>query len=271
MFKIGEFSKLSKVSVKALRHYDDLGLLAPAAVDRFTSYRYYTADQLPRLNRILALKDLGLSLEEIRRLLAEGLPAAELRGMLRIKQAELERHLAEEHARLGRVAARLQQIEAEDAMPTHEVIVKEVPALRVASVRAIIPTFSAQGPLWDDLAAYLVQHGLRPNAACLTIYHDEEYRERDVDAEVCEPVDAPLGAAGHVTVYDLPACKVAATVHHGSYDGLNSAYGALMGWIGANGYRIAGPNREIYLRNHADHGVGPEDLVTEVQFPVEQG
>jgi DNA-binding transcriptional MerR regulator len=271
MFKIGEFSKLSKVSVKALRYYDELGLLVPASVDRLTSYRYYTADQLPRLNRILALKDLGLSLEEIRRLLREGLPASELRGMLRIKQAELERHLAEESARLGRVAARLRQIEEEDAMPTHEVIVKDLPALRVAAVRAIIPTFSAQGPLWDELGAYLGQRGLKPTAACLTIYHDEEYREQDVDAEVCEPVDAPLGDGGRVKVYDLPACTVAATVHHGSYDGLNAAYGALMSWIGANGYRIAGPNREIYLRNLADHGVGPEDLVTEVQFPVVKG
>ena len=101
------FRSSARCPSRRLRHYDDLGLLAPASVDRFTSYRYYTADQLPRLNRILALKDLGLSLEEIRRLLAEGLPAAELRGMLRIKQAELERHLAEEQARLGRVAARL--------------------------------------------------------------------------------------------------------------------------------------------------------------------
>ena len=271
MFRIGEFSRLSKVSVKALRHYDDMGLLAPASVDRFTSYRYYTADQLPRLNRILALKDLGLSLEEIRRLLAEGLPAAELRGMLRIKQAELERHLAEEQARLGRVAARLQQIEEEDAMPTHEVIVKEAPAMRVASVRAIIPDYGAQAPLWEELSAYLGQHGLKPNAACLTIYHDEDYREQDVDAEVCEPVDARLDETGRVKIYDLPACSVAATVHQGPYDGLNGAYGALMSWIGANGYRIVGANREIYLHNWADHHVGPEDFVTEVQFPVAKG
>lgn len=61
MFKIGEFSKLSQVSVKALRYYDELGLLKPASVDRFTAYRYYSADQRPRLNRILALKDLGIA------------------------------------------------------------------------------------------------------------------------------------------------------------------------------------------------------------------
>jgi DNA-binding transcriptional MerR regulator len=270
MFKIGEFSTLSRVSIKTLRHYDDLGLLKPASVDRFTSYRYYTAAQLPRLNRILALKDLGLSLEQIRRLLEEGLPAAELRGMLRIKQVELEQHLAEEHARLRRVAARLQQIEEENAMPTYEVILKEMPSQRVASLRGIVPDYGAQGPLWEELSSYLAEHGLKPNAACLTLYHDEEFRERDVDVEVCEPVDAPL-ADGRVRVHDLPAGLVASTVHHGPYDGLNGAYGALMGWISANGYRIVGANREIYLRNRADHGVAPEDLVTEVQFPVAKG
>ena len=84
-----------------------------------------------------------------------------------------------------------------------------------------------------------------------------------MDAEVCEPVDAPLDEAGRVRIYDLPACSVAATVHHGPYDGLNGAYGAMMSWIGAN--------REIYLHNRTDHGVGPEDFVTEVQFPVAKG
>ncbi len=89
MLKIGDFAKLTRLSVQTLRYYDDLGLLKPVEVDRYTGYRYYTYDQLPRLNRILALKDLGLSLEQVGRLLAEDLPAAELRGMLRLKRAEL--------------------------------------------------------------------------------------------------------------------------------------------------------------------------------------
>jgi len=90
MFKIGEFSKLSQVTVKTLRYYDEIGLLKPAKVDRFTSYRYYSADQLPRLNRILALKDLGLSLAQVAQLLDGDLPPAQIRGMLRLKQAELQ-------------------------------------------------------------------------------------------------------------------------------------------------------------------------------------
>jgi effector-binding domain-containing protein len=271
MFKIGEFSKLSRVSVKALRHYDDLGLLRPAHVDRFTSYRYYSAAQLAQLNRILALRDLGLSLEQVRQVLRDGLPAEHLRGMLRLKQAELAQHLAQEQERLQRVAARLQQIEQEGTMPSHEVVIKEVPALRVAALRGVVETYSAQGSLWNQLEAHLQQGGIKPIGPCFTIDHNEEYRPQDVDLEVCEPVDAPLDDTGSVRIYNLPAVsQMASTIHHGSYEGLSAAYQAFMTWIQANGYRIAGPNREIYLRNLADHGVTPDDLVTEMQFPVEK-
>jgi DNA-binding transcriptional MerR regulator len=87
MFKIGEFSRLSRVSVRMLRHYDQLGLLKPSRTDNFTNYRYYSADQLPRLNRILALRDLGFSLEQIGNMLDEELSAEQLMGMLNLKRA----------------------------------------------------------------------------------------------------------------------------------------------------------------------------------------
>jgi DNA-binding transcriptional MerR regulator len=99
MFKIGDFSKLSRVSVITLRYYDELGLLKPAQVDRFTGYRYYSLDQLPRLNHILALKDLGFSLEETARLLNDMLSPAQMRELLRAKQAEIQQRVAEEQAR----------------------------------------------------------------------------------------------------------------------------------------------------------------------------
>jgi DNA-binding transcriptional MerR regulator len=271
MFKIGEFSKLSRVSVKALRHYDDLGLLRPARVDRFTSYRYYGAEQLTQLNRILALRDLGLSLEQVRQVLRDGLPAEQLRGMLRLKQAELEQHLVEEEERLQRVAARLRQIEEESTMPIQEVVLKEVPALRVAALRGVVETYSAQGSLWNQLEDHLQRRGIKLIGPCFTVDHNEEYRECDVDLEVCEPVDASLDNAGPVRIYDLPAVPhMASMIHQGPHEDLSGAYQAFMAWIQANGYRIAGPNREIYLRNLADHGVTPDDLVTEMQFPVEK-
>jgi len=120
MLKIGDFSRLAQVSVKTLRHYGQLGLLRPAWIDRYTGYRYYELDQLPRLNRILALKDLGFSLEQIRQILRADLAATELRGMLRLKRAELEQQVLAEQARLGRVEARLHQIEREGTLPQYE-------------------------------------------------------------------------------------------------------------------------------------------------------
>src|SRR5512142_1406841 len=126
MFTVGEFSRIGRVSKRLLRYYDEIGLLKPVHIDKFTGYRYYSAEQLPRLNRILALKDLGLSLEQIACLLEQELPPAQLRGMLRLKQVEISERVEEEHARLRRVETRLRQIEEEGDMPNYEVVIKKV-------------------------------------------------------------------------------------------------------------------------------------------------
>ena len=227
---------------------------------------------MPRLNRILALKDLGLSLEQIARLLDEGLSPDQLRGMLKLKQAEIQQRVGEDQARLARVEARLRQIEQEGKMPSYEVVIKKVNAQRVAAMRDVIPTYTEQGHLWDELCAYLEQYKVRSACPCFTLYYDDEYRERDVDAEVCEPVqaDAPLPDHGRVKVYELPAVEAMAyAVHHGSYDMLGQAYKDLLTWIETNGYRIVGPNRDVYLRG-PESGGDPSTYVTEVQIPVEK-
>ena len=144
-FKIGEFSQISRVPAKTLRYYDEIGLFSPAEVDRFTGYRTYTADQLPRLNRILALKDMGLSLAEIARLLDEAVSPAELRGMFRLREAEARREAAEAQARLARVAIRLKQIEQEGKMPDQDVAIKEIAPLRVLAIRQTAPTVQDTG------------------------------------------------------------------------------------------------------------------------------
>lgn len=280
MLKIGDFSRLCQVSVKALRYYDELGLLKPARVDRFTGYRYYSADQLPRLNRILALKDLGLSLEQIGQLLNEDLPPAQIRGMLRIKQAELQQQVQEEQAQLGRVEARLRLIEQEGTMPAIEVVLKKVEPQMVVAIRDVVLTYGHQGPLWRELSAYLAGHRARASGPSLTIYYDPEYRERDVDLEVMTPVGAALPATDRISVRELPGVEaMACAIHQGSYETLADSYGALLGWIEANGYRIVGPNREVYLRCadneyddpaiYADYVTDdPAEYLTELQFPV---
>src|SRR5262245_23854143 len=126
MFKIGEFSKLVQVPVATLRYYDQVGLLKPVEVDRFTGYRYYSASQLPRLHRILALKGLGFSLEQISAVLAEGLTPEQMRGMLRLRHAQISQQLEEGQSQLTKVEALLQQIEHERELSAEEGSLKQV-------------------------------------------------------------------------------------------------------------------------------------------------
>lgn len=270
MIKIGDFSKLSQVTVKALRLYDEMGLLKPARVDNFTGYRYYSADQLPRLNRIIALKDLGLSLEQIALLLKDNLPAEQLRGMLKMKRAEIEQRLEDEQERLARVEARLKWIERENEMSNYEVVIKKVEPTRVAAIRDVVPAYSQQGGLWNELYAQVGQYGAQFAGPCITVYYDEEYKERDVDVEVCQPISGPIPAQGRVQIRELPGGPVASVVHNGAYNRIGQAYDALMRWIGGNGYKTAGPGRELYLRAAQPVRQDDESCVTEIQLPVEK-
>lgn len=271
MLRIGDFSKLSQVTIETLRHYDALGLLKPATVDTFTGYRYYAYEQLGRLNRVLALKDLGFSLEQIAQVLEGGVTAEQLRGMLRLKQAEIAQRIDSEQERLQRVEARLRQIEMEAHMPNYEVVVKKVENLRVAAIRAVIPAYKDQGPLWGELYSALGPQHAQFAGPCITLYYDEGYKERDVDLEVCQPVRGAVAVAGRITAHELPGATVASVIHHGPYTTIGEAYNALTRWVEGNGYRIAGPAREVNLQPPAQAGIQNDpNCVTEIQFPVEK-
>lgn len=265
MLKIGDFSKLSQVSIKALRLYDELKLLKPVHIDEFTGYRYYSANQLPRLNRILALKDLGFSLEQIAKLLEEVSPA-QIQEMLRLKQAELQQLVAEEQARLQRVAARLKQIEQEDTIPDYDVVLKTVAPIKVAAIREIIPNFHAVARLCDELLEYLQRQGVKDSRYFAGIWHDTAYKDTDIDWEVTISVVHEVCSSDRIKVYELPRAEMACIVHNGSYNTINRAYAALPAWIEANGYKIVGSNREVYIigGNQQDN----ESYVTEIQFPL---
>src|SRR6266567_2343001 len=161
VLKIGEFARVAQVSLATLRHYEKSGLLKPMVLDPDTGYRYYSLDQLPRLNRILALKELGFSLEQIARILEEDLLLEQLRGMFILKQAQTQQMIDTEQARLTRIAARLRQIEQEGKMPAYEVLLKQVDPLLVASIRDRIPIISERGQMYETLSAYLDQQGVQ--------------------------------------------------------------------------------------------------------------
>ncbi len=273
MLKIGDFSKLSRVSVKTLRYYDEIGLLKPAQIDRFSKYRYYRYDQMPRVNRILALKDLGLSLEQIGILLDDDLPAEQLRGMLRLKLTEIESEVTAAQTRLALVEARLQHIEQETEMSNYDVITKRVEPFKVACLRDIVPTPPDQGKLWDELETFLTENQIRRTGPCLSLYHDDEYKEKDWDIEVCEPIEGGLPALPRIQTRQLPGAEeMACVMHHGPFTTIGEAYDALMKWIDRNGYHISGPAREVYLQSPTKPGDQTDpNTITEVQFPVTKG
>jgi DNA-binding transcriptional MerR regulator/predicted transcriptional regulator YdeE len=281
MLRIGEFAWLSQVTVETLRHYDRLGLLKPADLDRFTGYRYYSLDQLPRLNRILALKDLGLPLKEIARLLDQEISAAEIRSILEDKKAELQEQIQEAENRLARVRARLEQIEMEGKMPEYEVLLKTVEAQWIASVRETISSWDQDvvGPtitrMCDGVEDHLRGHGARFAGPGIALYHEGQFvhignKEEDIDLEFAAPIGGPVPEGDRVKVRELPETTVAYAVHHGHFSGLPLVKQAVFSWIQDNGYHRSGPIREVYLHYASDRAANEDSPhhVTEVQFPV---
>jgi DNA-binding transcriptional MerR regulator len=265
--KIGDFARLGQVTVQTLRHYDNLGLLKPGEVDAFTGYRYYTFDQLPRLNRILALKDFGLSLEQISQLLAQDLSPAELRGMLKLKQSELREQVQDQLDRLERIDARLRQIEQENEIPPYDVVVRRVEPMLIASVRGFLASYWDATPLWAELAEKMSKAGITPAGPYFSIYHAVELQ---IDIEACVPVMPAAREQSILQVYELPAVdQMACTIHHGPFTGLINGFTALFKWVDANGYQMAGPDREIYLRHPSKTDFANDtQAVTELQVPV---
>ncbi len=278
MFKIGDFSRLGQVSVRMLRHYDDLDLFKPAYIDRFTDYRYYTIEQLPRLNRILALKDLGIPLEKIADLLQHDLPIVELQNLLRSQQIDLQAQIQVAQARMSRLSARLDQLEREGETSTYDVIVKSVPTYSIASIRQIVP-FVAEMPKYrcmaiEHLDLWMKTQNILPIGSEMVLYHASEYTETNIDMEFGILIPAPAKLIGanvqdRIIIRQLPAFpQVASVFHSGMIQDVTQAIVALFTWIDANGYITNGAIREIHLFGSETVLVRDEPVVVELQIPL---
>jgi DNA-binding transcriptional MerR regulator len=269
MFTIGDFARLGRVSVRMLRHYDALGLLTPAEVDPDSAYRRYSIDQLPRLNRLIALKDLGFKLEQVRAILDESVDAEQLAGMLRLRRAELEGQIAADTSRLARVEARLRSIREEGQMITQDVVLKSVPAIRVAELRGTAGSWAPEdiGPeiksLFAQLGERLGAAGVEPRGE--PIAHYEPRDDDSINVAAAIPVEAEPGDHDGFAVTELPPLEKAATLlHHGSMDRVVPSYETLSLWVEENGMRTVGLSREITLQCPADE----DGWVTELQMVV---
>jgi len=274
MFAIGEFARHGRVSVRMLRHYDAIGLLRPAYVDPATGYRGYQAVQLAELNRIVALKDLGFTLEQVRAMLDEQVSVEQVRGMLTLRRADLEAAAAASAQRLTQVEARLRAIELDGRLPAHEVVVKRLPTARMAQLSTTADSFHPDdiGPVIHPLCAEL---GRRLAAAevtpvgRLTCYYD---KARGGDGAVIVHAAVPITTEhssdrGGLSIADLPAADHATLVHRGPMDAVLPAWQALARWMDTHGHRSAWPARELYLECPTD----PAQWVTELQEPLTVG
>jgi effector-binding domain-containing protein len=191
--------------------------------------------------------------------------------MLALQKSEVEKRIAGERERLVRIEARLRQIELEDQMPDYDIVIKTVPAMRVASRRIHIPTNDQVpellGAAYMETYDYVRQQGARDTGPCFALWHSPADVYENEDAEAIVPIDRSLPGTDRIQVYELPPVQVAAVVHHGNFEDFTQGHAALFEWIDANGYRIAGPYREIYIRH--EHG-DLSDTTTEIQFPVEK-
>ena len=271
MFSIGEFARHGRVSVRMLRHYDAIGLIRPACVDPASGYRSYQASQLDDLNRVIALKELGFTLQQVQVILEEKVSAAELRGMLKLRRAEIQASIEAETTRLARVEARLLTIEDGARVPADGVIVKRLAPVRVAELAGVAAGYEPEAitpviqPLYHDLWQRLCSADIPAAGPAVAYYEDTPRGGILVHAAVPVAVPVPAPVEG-VSLADLPEVgSAAAIIHHGSMDDVLPTGQALARWIDANGYRSAGYAREVTLNWSPD----PEQWVTELQLPID--
>ncbi|WP_405618879.1 MerR family transcriptional regulator [Streptomyces sp. NBC_01511] len=271
MFTIGDFARHGRVSARMLRHYDAIGLLRPAHTDPFSGYRYYTAAQLARLNRVVALKDLGFTLQQVREILEDRVSTDELRGMLTLRRAELEAAMAASAARLGQVEARLRSIESEGRMPTEDVVVKNIPAVRLAELTATAESYAPEhigpviGPLYEELFRRLEAAGVVPTGPGVSRYEDAPEGNGAIVVRAGVTVSGGPAPGQDFAVVDLPAVERAATImHRGPMAAIVPTAQLLGRWMDAGGHRSAGYAREVNLECPADK----DKWVTELQEPL---
>jgi DNA-binding transcriptional MerR regulator len=276
MISIGDFSRLARVSCRLLRYYDEIGLLEPANVDSFSGYRYYSATQLPRLNRILVLKDLGFSLEEIAKLVDENVSAAALRGMLSMRRSEVERTLAAEAERLRSIEMRIAQVDAEGQLAAEDVIIRQEPARCFLAIRQTVPSFLAARSLLRAVAETVPQQVAGGTLGSLmAVAYAPEFEVDSIDVQVGFLLErstkrcVSLPGHGLMTLHELPAVERMATcVRIGLPEHAHLVTARIARAIEANGQRLAGPSREVFLETPRFDRM--QDSVVEMQYPITQ-
>lgn len=273
MYTIGEIVRMAQVSHRQLRHWDEIGLLRPARVDPDTGYRYYSASQLTALNRIVTLKELGLTLTQIRRLVADDVSLEEMQGMLLLRKAEIEQQIEEEMQRVRNIESRLKQIR-EHGENVQDVVVKEVEPTAYISTRAQVPDWDSALQVWNKLrplmdpphaSIYGNPMGVLHSGGITTDYFDMEVG-RVLNAKT--PPEVTTADGEPFTVSELPAGLMACYVHKGPAYEAHIASSAIGEWAEINQYAFAGPMRSVVHPPYVVDDIN--NIVVEIQFPIEK-
>ena len=263
LYKIGMFANMNRVTIKTLRYYDEQKLLVPVYVDEENGYRYYAAGQMAQLHRIIALKMMGFSIDDIRKIM----DGAEEKSFLLEKKQEILKEIAVLTEKLSQVESYLAR---ENMNLSALVLIKEIPAAIVCTMKHRIKSYDALFELMPQMGAQMEMLDCKcaQPAYCFTHYLESGYTDEDILVEICEAVTEKKQDSGDIVFKVLPKVPTAACIFHkGSYDTLHNSYAMLLQYIEENGYEICGNIRESYIDGVWNKETEKEWL-TEIQIPV---
>lgn len=268
MFRIGEFSKLTQVTIRMLRYYDQTGLLKPAEIDPVTGYRMYSTEQIPILNKIIYLRDSGFQVAEIASALNQEQDPFTVEQLDK-KHSEIENHIQAELEQLKKIELAKQELLYGKNEMHYHVVMKSIPSYHVLSLRKVIPNYYAEGALWKELSDFVKKHSIEISCDTFSIYHDEDYREEQVDVELCAMVkkSGPQTDGFRFRMTE-PVPMMACSMAYGDFSNIAGAYLAFAAWLEKNAhYKMNGLTRQIVHRGPWNEK-NPQKFLTEIQIPL---
>ncbi|WP_317134953.1 MerR family transcriptional regulator [Bacillus changyiensis] len=267
IFKIGDFSKITKVSVRMLRYYDEVGIFQPATIDKFTGYRYYSAKQISEINLIVSLRDMGFNVADIAIYMKEKSEEKQ-EDMLKAKSEDIRSNIKTEQLKLEKINATIKNMKKGRVDMNDHVTLKSLPSYQVISLRDTIPAYDAEGMLWSKLSEYVMTNNISCQEIAYATYHDNGYKDGEVDVEVVMGVDQLMKDENEFIFKETEAVDQAASILvPGDYSNLLGAYQFLANWIEENGYMISGNPRQVAIKGPWNEK-NKEDYLNEIQIPV---